>query len=157
MHSEIICILHIVLLCFIFGFVVVNIRFPYFLYIGIKHNFLTCSFKIWFYYRLKSINRELITWLLKPGGSIPQSKRLPIIPTLSQINPIPHIDNYFFNIHSNIVLPYMPKLSKITPTFFHSRFYHPDYIRWTVQTMKFLIVKPSPLPILSQFGPKYSP
>ena len=25
---------------------------------------------------------------------------------------------------------------------------HPDYIRWTVQTMKFLIVKPSPLPIL---------
>ena len=27
-----------------------------------------------------------------------------------------------------------------------SRFNHPDYIRWRVETMKFLIVEPSPLP-----------
>ena len=38
-----------------------------------------------------------------------------------------------------------------------SRFNNPDYIRWTVQTMKFLIVEPSPLPILIPLGPKYSP
>ena len=36
-----------------------------------------------------------------------------------------------------------------------SRFNHPDYIRWTVQTMKFLIVNPSPLPIRIRLGPKY--
>ena len=29
-----------------------------------------------------------------------------------------------------------------------SRFNHPDYIRWTVQNMKFLIVEPSQFPIL---------
>ena len=38
-----------------------------------------------------------------------------------------------------------------------SRFNHPDFIRWTIQTMKFLIVEPSPLPILIPLGPKYSP
>ena len=26
-------------------------------------------------------------------------------------NPIPRIDTYFFNVHSNIVLPSMPRLS----------------------------------------------
>jgi hypothetical protein len=37
-----------------------------------------------------------------------------------------------------------------------SRLNHPDYISWTVQTMKFLIVEPSPLPIpipLALLGP----
>ena len=34
-----------------------------------------------------------------------------------------------------------------------SRFNHPDYIRQTVQTMKFLIVEPSPLHILIPLGP----
>ena len=53
-----------------------------------------------------------------------------------------------------------------TPTFLHSdymtcssqssRFNHPDYIRRTVQTMKFVIVKPSQLPNLIPLGPKYS-
>ena len=38
-----------------------------------------------------------------------------------------------------------------------SRFNHPDYIRWTVQTMKFLNVVPSPLPIHIPLGSKYSP
>ena len=37
-----------------------------------------------------------------------------------------------------------------------SRFDHPDYIMWTVQTVKFLIVEP-PLPILIPLGLKYSP
>ena len=38
-----------------------------------------------------------------------------------------------------------------------SRFDHPGYIRWTVQTMTFLVVEPSSLPILTPHGPKYSP
>ena len=37
-----------------------------------------------------------------------------------------------------------------------STLYHPEYIRWTVQTMKFLVVEPSPLPIPIPLGPKYS-
>ena len=35
-----------------------------------------------------------------------------VIPILSPINPIPHIDIYFFKIHSNIVLPSMPGISR---------------------------------------------
>ena len=63
---------------------------------------------------------------------------------------------------------------EITPTFFHSgpiffhsgympfpsqssRFNHPNYIRWTVQTMKFLLFEPFPLSILIPLRPKYSP
>ena len=48
------------------------------------------------------------------------------------------------------------------PTVFHSgympypshssRFNHPDCIKWTVQTVKFLVVLPSPLPILLLLG-----
>ena len=37
------------------------------------------------------------------------------------------------------------------------KFNHPDYIKWRVQTVNFLIVKPSPLPILIPLWPKYSP
>ena len=54
-----------------------------------------------------------------------------------------------------------------SPTFLHSvympcpsqssRFNHLYYINRTVQTMKCLIVEPSPLPILIPLGPKYSP
>ena len=87
----------------------------------------------------------------------------PIIPIQSRMNSIPRMDTYFFKIHSNIVLPSTPR----TPTFFHSgymtcpsqssRLIHSNYIRWTVQIMKFLIVKPSLLPILIPLGPKYSP
>ena len=35
-------------------------------------------------------------------------KNSPIIPILSQINPVPHIDTYFFKIQFNIALPSMP-------------------------------------------------
>ena len=52
------------------------------------------------------------------------------IPIQSWINPVPHIDIYIFKIHSNLF-----------------RFNHSDYIRWMVQTIKFLIPEPSPLPI----------
>ena len=47
--------------------------------------------------------------------------------------------------------------SSILATSQSSSFNLPDYIRWEVQTIKFLIVKPSPDPILIPRGPKYSP
>jgi len=96
-----------------------------------------------------------------------------IIPILSRINPIPSIDTYLFKAHSNIVFQSTPRspqrsLSRrfncynfeSTRIFLHSgymtcpsqcsRFNHPDYIRRTVQMLKFFIVEPSSLP-------KYSP
>ena len=39
----------------------------------------------------------------------------------------------------------------------NSRHNHRDYIRWTMRTMNFLIVKPSPLHIGISLGPKYLP
>ena len=41
---------------------------------------------------------------MKPRGSVPHSQGSPIIPILSQINPIPRIETYFFKIHYNIFL-----------------------------------------------------
>ena len=38
-----------------------------------------------------------------------------------------------------------------------SRLNHPDYIRWTVQTMKFLIVEPSHSPLSFLLGPNIRP
>ena len=86
------------------------------------------------------------------------------IPILSWINTIPRIYTYLFKIHSNIVLAYslcldLPKVfyPVILPfrTFLNSGYItwssqssglnHPGYIRWTVQTMKFLIVEYSPI------------
>ena len=42
---------------------------------------------------------------MEPGGSMPHSQGLPIIPILSSINPIPRIESYLFKVYSNIVLP----------------------------------------------------
>ena len=39
------------------------------------------------------------------------SKGSPIIPILSRINPIPHIDSYFFKVHSKYVPPTYAKAS----------------------------------------------
>ena len=36
-------------------------------------------------------------------------KGSPVIPILSRINSIPHIDTYLFKVHSNIVLPSTPR------------------------------------------------
>ena len=47
---------------------------------------------------------------MKPVDSMPYSLGSPIIPFLSRIYPIPHIDTYSFKIHSSIVLSSMPKL-----------------------------------------------
>ena len=41
---------------------------------------------------------------MEPGGSVPHSQGLLIIPILSRINPIPRIYTYLFKVHSNIAL-----------------------------------------------------
>ena len=95
-------------------------------------------------------------------------KGSPIIPIMSRINPVPRIDTYFFKIHSNIILSFGLEVYflkfRITPIFYHSgymhspsylyipRIYHSEYIRWKIQTIKFLISEASPLPISSLFG-----
>ena len=112
---------------------------------------------------------------MEPGCSMPYSQGLS-----NNLYPNPCIDTYPFKVHSNIVLPSTPgppsrSLSyrftcynfESTSIFLHYgyipcpsqsfRFNHPDYIRWTVQTMKFLIMEPPPLPILIPIGPKYLP
>ena len=40
-----------------------------------------------------------------PGGSMPYSHGSPIIPILSQINPVKRNYTYLLKAHSNIVLP----------------------------------------------------
>ena len=91
---------------------------------------------------------------------------------MSRINPIPRIDTYFFKVHLILssrlrlglpeslfpiglpakvliaVLPFLHSGYMSCPSQF-TRFNHPDYIKWMVRTMKFLIVEPSPIPILS--------
>ena len=41
---------------------------------------------------------------MEPGGSVPHSQVLLIIPILSRINPIPRIYTYLFKVHFNIAL-----------------------------------------------------
>jgi len=48
---------------------------------------------------------------MKPGVSIMDLYGLSNIHIQSWINPIPHIDTYFFKIYSNIVLLFMPRYS----------------------------------------------
>ena len=56
-------------------------------------------------------NIMLIPWLMEPRGSMLHSQGLPSNPYPSRINPIPHIDTYFFKIQSNIILPSTPRPS----------------------------------------------
>ena len=42
---------------------------------------------------------------MEPGDSMCIHKGTTINPILRQIKPITRIDNYFFKIHSNVVLP----------------------------------------------------
>ena len=56
-------------------------------------------------------NNWLTPRLMEPGDSMLHSQGLPITPILSRINQIPRIDTYFLKIHSNIVLPSMPRPS----------------------------------------------
>ena len=128
---------------------------------------------------VKDMHYNYLHGLWNPEVQCRIHKGSPIIPILSRINPIPRIDTYLFKVHSNIVLQLrlgLPKglfpvglpvkiLKELLPSsilatwpaHLNSRFKDPDYVRWTVQTMKFLIVEPSPLPILIPLGPKYSP
>ena len=49
--------------------------------------------------------RPCVIGLCNPEVQFRIHKGFPIIPVLSWLNPIPHIDTYFFRIHSNIVIP----------------------------------------------------
>ena len=46
---------------------------------------------------------------MKRVGSVPHLKDSPVIPFLSRINPIPHIDTHFFKVHYNIVPQFTPR------------------------------------------------
>ena len=48
---------------------------------------------------------------MKPEVQCRNHKGSPVIPILNRTNPIPRIDTYFFEIHSNIVLPSTPRFS----------------------------------------------
>ena len=47
--------------------------------------------------------------LMKPISSMPHSHELSNNPILSKMNPIPRINTYLFNIHSNIALSSTPR------------------------------------------------
>ena len=51
---------------------------------------------------------------MKPGGSSRIRKGSTITIILSLMNPIPRIDIYLLEIHSNIGLPYMPAFLKVS-------------------------------------------
>ena len=51
----------------------------------------------------------LTPWLMEPGGSMPHSQGLSNNSYPEPNNPIPRIDTYLFKVHSNIVLPSMPR------------------------------------------------
>ena len=86
---------------------------------------------------------------------------------LSNIDTILILSSHICLGHPKGLFPVSLPVIESTPTILHSdymscpsqssRFNHPEYIRLTVQTMKFLIVEPFPLPIFNLFGTKYSP
>ena len=96
---------------------------------------------------------------MEPGGSMPHSQGLSnnSYPEPNQLN-CPHW-YLILSSHQRLGLPkglfpvglpvkilkaLLP--SSILATRQSSRYNHPDYIRWTVQAMKFLIVEPKALP-----------
>ena len=100
----------------------------------------------------------------EPGGSMTHSHGL-FNNLYYQPNPIHHIDTYFFKFYCNIFPP-MYALSRTRGLFpvdlsvkiLESPLPHPFRLyRWTVQTIKFFIVKTSPPSILIPFRLKYLP
>ena len=72
-------------------------------------------------------------------------KGFPVIPILRRIYPFPRIDK---------ILETLPPTSILTTWPPHLNLSHPGYIMWTIQTVKFLIMEPSALPILITIGTK---
>ena len=131
------------------------------------YNHCTCRFYI-IIIKLRGLQNPEIQCRIHNGS--------PIIPILSRFNVIPRSDNYFFKILSNLsshLRVGLPKglfpvgvpvnILKAVLPFFHSgympcpsqfsRINHSDYIRSTVQTMKFLIVNLLHSPFSSLLDP----
>ena len=109
---------------------------------------------------------------MEPGSSIPRSQFLynSPYPELNQLvlMTISLRSILILSSHLRLGLPKglspvgLPvKISRALPSSalpsYSSTFNHADYIRGTVQTIKFLIAKPPTLQFLTHFGPKYSP
>ena len=128
---------------------------------------------------MKQPTNWLTPWLMEPRGSISRSEGLSNNSFHEPNEAYSRTDTYFSKIHSSIIFPYTlrPLYGSLSCrftcwnfesslTFFHSNYMicpsktsgvnHLDYIRWTVQTMKFLIVQPSALHIRILLGFKYS-
>ena len=78
---------------------------------------------------------NLILWLMKTSGSMPYSLELSNNHNISRMDSIPHTDTYFFNIYSNIVLPYTPQsrgfISQVRHEFYGLRYDALDsYYEW---------------------------
>jgi hypothetical protein len=88
----------------------------------------------------------------------------PLVPILSQMNPVHNFPPYFPKIRSNIILPSSPRSTDFFPSIFYSIFCishfshacythrqshppwfdHPNINSWRVQIMKLLIMRSSP-------------
>ena len=144
---------------------------------------ITSQLRISRYYSTTSLERLTLTYLLTPWSRVLEKltgfaanpeiprilwnpkvhyrthKRLPPVPILSQLHPVPTTPSHFLKIHLNIILPStswsaqwsfslrFPHQNLVhTSPFFHtchmphpshsSRFYHPHNIGWAVQIIK---------------------
>ena len=89
-----------------------------------------------------AFTRALLSWIIPVSVSTPISLRsILTLPSHLHLG----LPKGFFPVD----LPVNILKAFFLSSTFSSRFNNPNYIRWTVQTMKF--------PILNPFGPKYSP
>jgi len=118
---------------------------------------------------IRSACQEIIRLIWNPKVHYHVHKGTPLVPVLSQMNPVHILSIYFFKIRSNIIRPSKPRssewsLSHVSHAFYMLRrinpslFDHPTNISWSAQVVKLLIMQSSP--VTHHFFPlncKYSP